>query len=160
MVNMLFWFIMRPTDDSDPVKTIVTRSVYNYRPLTHRKFCLFTFFFGSMATVLTASMTLRIILSVRGSLIMGGSFALSASVGESSRSTQIISGRSGPVNASSHPNTFTLDDLRTKPEGEWVVPDNKSSVNLTDRKNNLVLDDREPAETTMAVKVTIDRDTK
>jgi hypothetical protein len=25
MANMLFWFIMKPTDDADPVKTIVTR---------------------------------------------------------------------------------------------------------------------------------------
>ena len=111
-----------------------------------------------MAAVLTASMTLRIILSVRGSLNMGGSFALSASVGESSRSTQIISGRSGnPMNGSGQANTFTLDDLRTKPEGEWV---DKSSINITDRKNNLVPDSREPVETAMAVKVTIDRDTK
>lgn len=29
MVNMLFWFIISPTGDSDPVKTIVTRSVYS-----------------------------------------------------------------------------------------------------------------------------------
>ena len=91
---------------------------------------------------------------------MGGSFALST-VGESSRSTEITSGRSNnPINTSVQPNTFTLDDLRTKPEGEWVVPDNKSSINIADRKNNLVPDSREPAETTMAVKVTIDRDTK
>jgi hypothetical protein len=118
-----------------------------------------------MAAVLTSSMTLRIILSVRGTLIKGGSFALSASMGNSSQSTQIISGRSGnPINSSVQPNTFTLDDLRTnstKPEGEWVVsPDNKSSINLADRKNNLVPDSREPVETTMGVKVTIDRDTK
>lgn len=114
-----------------------------------------------MAAVLTASMTLRIILSVRGSLKMGGSFALSSSAAESSRSTQIASGRSGnPITGSAQPNTFTLDDLRTKPEGEWVVPDNKSSINIADHKNNLVPVSREPVETTMAVKVTIDRDTK
>jgi hypothetical protein len=113
-----------------------------------------------MAAVITSCMTLRIILSVRGSLDMGGSFASSASVGDSSRSTQIISGRSGnPV--TTQPNTFTLNDLRTKPEGDWVVgPDNKSSINIADRKNNLVTDSREPVETTMGVKVTIDRDTK
>ena len=118
-----------------------------------------------MAAVLTSSMTLRIILSVRGSLNKGGSFALSASMGTSSQSTQITSGRSGnAINGSVQPNTFTLDDLRTnstKPEGEWVVgPDNKSSINLADRKNNLVPDSREPADSTMGVKVTIDRDTK
>jgi hypothetical protein len=141
MVNMFFWFIMSPTDDRDPVKTIVT----------------------SMAAVLTCSMTLRIILSVRGSLDLGGSFALSASTGNSSRSTQIISARSGnPVNGSIQPNTFTLDDLRTKPESEWAVgPHDKSSISIADRKNNLIPDSREPSETsTMGVKVTIDRDTK
>ena len=112
-----------------------------------------------MAAVLTASMTLRIILSVRGSLVMGGSFALSASVGESSRSTQNISGRSSNaiINSSAQANTFTLDDMRTKPEREWQLPDNKS---ITDRKNDLVPDSREPVETTMGVKVTIDRDMK
>ena len=112
-----------------------------------------------MATVLTASMTLRIILSVRGSLIMGGSYALTASVTESSRTTQ-ISGRSVPNNTSTQANTFTLDDLRTKPEREWQLPDNKSSLNITDRKNDLVTDSREPVETTIGVKVTIDRDMK
>lgn len=113
-----------------------------------------------MAAVLTASMTLRIILSVRGSLNMGGSFALTASVGESSRSTEIISGRSSnPINSSAQANTFTLDDLRTKPEREWVVPDNKSSTNISDRKRDLVPEAKEPVET-MGVKVTIDRDTK
>ena len=114
-----------------------------------------------MAAVLTASMTLRIILSVRGSLIMGGSFALSGSVGESSRSTQNFSGRSSnPISSSAQANTFTLEELRTKPEGEWIVRDNKSSINITDHKNSLAHESREPAETTMAVKVTIDRDTK
>jgi hypothetical protein len=115
-----------------------------------------------MAAVLTSSMTLRIILSVRGSLEQGGSFALSASVGNSSRSTHIISGRSGdPSNGSTHPNTFTLDDLRTKPETWAVDPDNKSSINLADRKTNLVPEhSREPSDTTMGVKITIDRDTQ
>jgi hypothetical protein len=67
-------------------------------------------------------MTLCIIFSVRGSLKRGGSF---------------ISGRSGnPMNGPAYPTTFTLDDLRTKPESEWVVdPDNK---HLVDRKTNLV----------------------
>jgi hypothetical protein len=140
MANMLFWFIIRPTDDRDPVRTIVT----------------------SMAAVLTSSMTLRIILSVRGSLEQGGSFAFSGSVGSSSRSTH-ISGRSGnPTNGSTHPNTFTLDDLRTKPESQWEAdPDNKSSINLADRKTNLVPEHSiEPMDKNMGVKITIDRDTK
>jgi len=140
MINMLFWFIIRPSDDRDPVRTIVT----------------------SMTAVLTSSMTLRIILSVRGGLEQGGSFALSASVGASSRSTHIISGRSGnPTNGSAHPNGFTLDDLQTKPESEWAVdPDNKSSINTVDRKTNLVPEHFiEPNDTNMGVKITIDRDT-
>ena len=53
---MLFWFIITPTGPEDPVRTIVT----------------------SMAAVLTASMTMRIILAVRGSLRQGGSFAVSS----------------------------------------------------------------------------------
>ncbi|THG98502.1 hypothetical protein EW026_g3689 [Hermanssonia centrifuga] len=51
LVNMLFWFIITPTGPEDPIRTIVT----------------------SMSAVLTASMTLRIILSVRGTLEKGGS---------------------------------------------------------------------------------------
>ncbi|KAL0580111.1 hypothetical protein V5O48_001887 [Marasmius crinis-equi] len=101
MVNMLFWFIMKPTGGDDPVRTIVT----------------------SMAAVLTTSMTLRIILSVRGPLQKGGSFALSGSTANSSsRTTHVISGgRSGvPTNISSRVGpTYTLDDMRTKPESEW-----------------------------------------
>ncbi|KAI0766428.1 hypothetical protein BD413DRAFT_672946 [Trametes elegans] len=56
MVNMLFWFIIQPTGANDPVRTIVT----------------------SMAAVLTASMTMRIILAVRGSLAKGGAYAVSS----------------------------------------------------------------------------------
>jgi hypothetical protein len=138
MINMLFWFIIKPTDERDPVRTIVT----------------------SMAAVLTTSMTLRIILSVRGTLERGGSFALSASVNNSSCTTH-ISGRSGnPTNISTQPHTYTLNELQTKPEGEWgpVDPDNKSSINDTERKNNLVPDhSRELSDQSMGVKVTIDR---
>lgn len=104
-------------------------------------------------------MTLRIILSVRGTLEQGGSFALSASA--NSRTTHIISGRSGNLtNLSTQPHTYTLDDLRTKPEGEWgsVDPDNKSSIKDAERKNNLVSEhSREPSDQTMGVKITTDR---
>ena len=47
MVNMLFWFIVQPAGVSDTIKTTVT----------------------SMTAVLTTTMSLRIILSVRGSLV-------------------------------------------------------------------------------------------
>ena len=33
MTNMLFWFIMKPTDNKDPVKTIVTRFFKNINSL-------------------------------------------------------------------------------------------------------------------------------
>jgi hypothetical protein len=146
MVNMLFWFIMKPTGIEDPVKTIVT----------------------SMAAVLTTSMSLRIILSVRGSLEYGGSFGGSHSGGTSSgsRTTHVISARSGvvPTNISTHGNvnnTYTLDDMRTKPEGEWGVAiegDGKSSVHdiSPDGKPTLVSDGREDGG--VGVKITIDRE--
>ncbi|OCH91852.1 hypothetical protein OBBRIDRAFT_701408, partial [Obba rivulosa] len=53
MINMLFWFIITPTGPEDPIRTIVT----------------------SMTAVLTTSMTMRIILCVRGTLKRGGGFA-------------------------------------------------------------------------------------
>lgn len=108
MVNMLFWFISKPTGPEDPIKTIVT----------------------SMAAVLTTSMTLRIVLSVRGTLASGGSFAGSTTHG-SSRTTHVIStSRSNPTGISSRiPGTYTLDEIRSgvKAEGEWDN-DGKSSV--------------------------------
>jgi len=52
MANMLFWFIATPVNEADTIKTIVT----------------------SMAAVLTTTMTMRIILSIRGGLANGGSF--------------------------------------------------------------------------------------
>jgi len=140
MANMIFWFVITPTDGSDPIKTIVT----------------------SMAAVLTTSMTLRIVLSVRGTLEHGGSFALSASTGAtSSRTTHVVSGRSGnhPTNISTHtPHTYTLDDIRSKPEGEWpsADADTKSSVHLAEDgiKSGLSRSDSDHT----GVKVTIDRE--
>ncbi|KAF5369255.1 hypothetical protein D9758_002633 [Tetrapyrgos nigripes] len=111
MVNMLFWFIMKPTDVSDPVKTIVT----------------------SMAAVLTTSMTLRIILSIRGDLTYGGSFALShSSAPSTSRTTHILSTRSNMnTGIASHAPQYTLEDMRGKGEGDW-----SSGELVTDNKNN------------------------
>ncbi|KAI0785233.1 hypothetical protein C8Q75DRAFT_723082 [Abortiporus biennis] len=90
MVNMLFWFIIKPTGIEDPVKTIVT----------------------SMAAVLTTSMTLRIILNVRGTLAHGGSFAVS-STSHPSRSggtTHVLSANrvGGPVGVTSNPQILSL----------------------------------------------------
>jgi len=95
LVNMFFWFIVKPKDKSDPIKTIVT----------------------SMAAVLTTSMTLRIILSVRGPLASGGSFAGSSTNSSSSRATHVLSsaiGRSGGQNGlNGVAQTITLDEMPT-----------------------------------------------
>ncbi|KAB5589037.1 hypothetical protein CTheo_7515 [Ceratobasidium theobromae] len=71
-INVLFWFLAKPTDNADTIKTIVT----------------------SMAAVLTITMTLRIILSVRGSLQSGGAFSGTTSSGVS---------RSHPTNSGALP---------------------------------------------------------
>lgn len=152
LANTLFWFIIRPTDISDSIRTIVT----------------------SMAAVLTTSMSLRIVLSVRGTLEHGGTFALSnSSAATSSRTTHVISGgRSGggggggPTNISTHgaQHTYTLDDIRTKPEGEWAThssngagdPDAKSSVHVLGDETGLNHANNE--DVGMGVKITIDRE--
>lgn len=109
MVNMLFWFIVKPTGPGDSVKTIVT----------------------SMAAVLTTSMTLRIVLGVRGSLVHGGSFAgASTATSGNSRSTHVIStSRSHGAGALQ---TYDLSQVSKAAEGggEWALNDNdgKSSV--------------------------------
>lgn len=119
-----------------------------------------------MAAVLTTSMSLRIVLSVRGSLEHGGSFALSGSSHTgSSRTTHVISTRSGgivPTNITSHgPHTYTLDEMRSKPEGDWV--DGKSSVIEPEAKSAILephaehADDR-TIDITHGVKITIDRE--
>ncbi|KAF8635996.1 hypothetical protein AX15_000158 [Amanita polypyramis BW_CC] len=139
MTNMLFWFIIQPEDERDTAKTIVT----------------------SMTAVLTTSMTLRIILSVRGPLDYGGSFALSSSSAHSasSRGTHVLATHSGGIQThlSYNPNaTFTIDDMRSKPEGEFDV-DGKSVVNDTKAgafyENHSIV--RDPQ---LGVKVTIDRE--
>ncbi|KAJ6508859.1 hypothetical protein C8R45DRAFT_969068 [Mycena sanguinolenta] len=135
MVNMLFWFIMKPTNNSDPIKTIVT----------------------SMAAVLTTSMSLRIVLSIRGTLVHGGSFALTGSTvpSNSSRATHVISARSG-VPTNSTPHTYTLDDMRSKPENSWGDADTKSTPG--DDKGTLPLGVRAATPPNVGVKVTIDRE--
>lgn len=110
MTNMLFWFIATPDDDSDTIKTIVT----------------------SMAAVLTTTMTMRIILSIRGGLANGGSFhgtSSSAQSGSHSGShSRGISNRSGmgvnsgsgtgqviSINTRGQPQTFTIGGDKEDP---------------------------------------------
>ena len=153
MVNMLFWFIASPTDEKDTIKTIVT----------------------SMAAVLTTTMTLRIILSVRGSLVHGGSFAGSSNVAASAGSrgtTHVISTRNTqpvPPNVlninsqiGSHPGqTYTIGEMGSdKQRNDWDT-DGKSSVNegkegLVPSDDNVnIVDTRGPGN--FGVKITIDR---
>jgi len=157
MVNMLFWFIVQPTDEKDTIKTTVT----------------------SMAAVLTTTMTLRIILSVRGSLAQGGNYAgstvnssnrgtthnlsggaagtgVGARGGPSTqaasqgvpqsfgptasgfqpgqdRSANVISINAGPggLNTTRAGQPYTLDEMRSKADRDWVDSsdiDGKSSV--------------------------------
>jgi hypothetical protein len=139
LTNMIFFFVIRPTGVDDPVRTIVT----------------------SMAAVLTTSMSLRIVLSVRGNLAHGGSFALSNSTNTgSSRTTNVITTRTGggvPTHISTHGggHTFTLDEMRSKPEGEWNG-DNKSSVNDTESKAREL--EADAARADVGVKITINRE--
>lgn len=156
MVNMLFWFIAKPTDTRDTIKTIVT----------------------SMAAVLTTTMTLRIILSVRGSLKQGGSFAGSSTGAASAGSrgtTHVIStratGANGPapgvlnINSQLGTNagqTYTIGEMTggDKPRADWDT-DGKSSVNegkegLVPSDDNVnIVDTR--GQNNFGVKITIDR---
>lgn len=163
MVNMLFWFIAKPTGTEDSIKTIVT----------------------SMAAVLTTTMTLRIVLSVRGSLASGGSFAGSsapASAGGSRGTTHVIStrhtaGAPGVLNINSTLNsgiagqgqTYTIGEMGATDKAghgaDWE--DGKSSVNEgkeaghglvpSDDNVNIVDERGEQGPGGFGVKVTIDR---
>jgi hypothetical protein len=65
MVNVFFWFIVKPTGIEDPVKTIVTRQVPQVISLkTDHNIVLSS----SMALVVTTSMSLRIIIATSGSV--------------------------------------------------------------------------------------------
>jgi len=109
MANMLFWFIAKPSGgpdhdvQADTIKTIVT----------------------SMAAVLTTTMTMRIILSIRGGLANGGSFhGVSSSTQSASHSgshSRGLSNRPGmgvnsgtgtgqviSINTRGQPQTFTI----------------------------------------------------
>ncbi|KAF8578358.1 hypothetical protein K439DRAFT_1362382 [Ramaria rubella] len=162
MVNMFFWFIITPTGPEDPIRTIVT----------------------SMAAVLSITMTMRIILSVRGSLAAGGSFAGSSSAGTSShshsgtRSHTHSQGRSlgmagagqGQVfsinPASQGRPTYTLEEMHAaKAQGDWVGADEdgKASLNgpaiqgVDSKKEVGFAGDADESESGVGVKVTIER---
>ncbi|KAI5117361.1 hypothetical protein M0805_002475 [Coniferiporia weirii] len=155
MTNMVFWFVAKPTDDRDTIKTIVT----------------------SMAAVLTTTMTLRIILSVRGSLASGGSFAGSSAAGSAGSrggTTHVIStrhtagaGAPGVLNINSTiggvpGQTYTIGEMASdKPRNDWDL-DGKSSVNegkegLVPSDENVNIVDTHGSQGGFGVKITIDR---
>lgn len=137
MVNMVFWFVIKPNADNDTIKTVVT----------------------SVTAVVTTTMTLRIILSVRGTLHYGGSFSGmgSMSTGIHSGSRGIGSGRVPPnapsilqINSHTHTaQTFTIDGISQKVEHNWDGSEGKAEVLPIpddDRKGVKITVDREIAD--------------
>ncbi|KAI9443270.1 hypothetical protein H4582DRAFT_1923580 [Lactarius indigo] len=134
MVNMIFWFVIRPTGPDDTIKTVVT----------------------SMTAVVTTTMTLRIILSVRGTLHYGGSFSGmgSTSTGTNTGSRGIATARVPPnapsilqINHTAH--TFTIDGISQKVEHGWDGSEGKADVLPIpddDRKGVKITVDREIAD--------------
>ncbi|OAX31700.1 hypothetical protein K503DRAFT_852255 [Rhizopogon vinicolor AM-OR11-026] len=88
LINVLFYFIMTPTGPTDPIKTIVT----------------------SMAAVLTTTMSMRIILSVKGDLTNGGIFSASSHAASSSGAHTHTLSSGNRQRGANH--TFTLGDMR------------------------------------------------
>lgn len=144
MVNMLFWFIITPTGPEDPVRTIVT----------------------SMAAVLTTSMTLRIILAVRGSLANGGVFAVSTAHSQSHPSTHGVSRtapQAGPVLSLQHPQqTFTVGLGGEAKTRDWTDDKDSDQIIAEDKGEGVYpIEEGSPIqeEGPKGVKITIDRET-
>jgi hypothetical protein len=100
MANVLFWFIIRPTGPEDSIRTMLS----------------------SLATALTTTMALRIVLGVRGPLAGGGTF--SGSWGTSQATTTSAQARPGPQAASRRsagPRTYTVD-VPTSPNNKDAAP--------------------------------------
>ena|SRR5882762_8021857 len=123
-----------------------------------------------MAAVITTTMTLRIILSVRGTLYSGGTFAGAISSGSSNSNSHVI-GSLRPIGSSVHQmasqlrsaQTYTIDGLNPKSQGTW---DNKSSVqDIAEAKEATTLDEdqrlstRDPVSAPgLGVRVTVNRE--
>ncbi|KAI0250752.1 hypothetical protein BJV78DRAFT_1216705 [Lactifluus subvellereus] len=152
-VNMLFWFIVKPNADGDSIKTIVT----------------------SMTAVITTTMTLRIILSVRGPLYYGGSFAgvWSTSSGTHTASRGVGSARAPAnppsvlqINSHAPAHTYTIDGISQKVEHGWdgtegkndicPEPDHKGSpINASEYDSAYA---KAPGLPARGVKITVDRE--
>jgi hypothetical protein len=133
-----------------------------------------TYGWDSMAAVLTTTMTMRIILSVRGSLVSGGSFAGSSAGSHSNSSTSRNTHglRTNPtatansvLNINSHPNqTYTINEISTKGakgDDAWINNDGKSSV--IDTKGDAIFPNDQPISAEnpngLDVKITVDTET-
>ncbi|KAF8270840.1 hypothetical protein EI94DRAFT_1784594 [Lactarius quietus] len=165
MVNMIFWFVITPDSDGDTIKTVVTSThslVLVTAPI-------------SMTAVLTTTMTLRIILSVRGPLYYGGTFSGTGTTTISTRSGSrgIGSARAPPnapsilqINSHTHTaHTYTIDGIGQKAEHGWESTEGKSDVLPIpgDHKGSSIHDtDFDAGYTTVpglqGVKITVDRE--
>jgi hypothetical protein len=126
-----------------------------------------------MAAVITTTMTLRIILSVRGSLFYGGSFAgVWPSSTTHTASRGIASARAPPnapsvlqitSNARSAP-TYTIDGIHQKTERGWDGTEGKSDILAVVENDNRPLDspeydaDYSKAPGLQGVKVRVERE--
>ncbi|KAG9315485.1 hypothetical protein JVU11DRAFT_3098 [Chiua virens] len=148
LANVLFYFIMTPTGYDDPIKTIIT----------------------SMAGVLTATMSMRIVLGVRGPLENGGTFSASGSGGTSGASGTLsgtgVARARGAV-------TYTIGDIHgqtksvgavrvngPKEEGHW---DDKNSVDAVPGRDAKVVlpivgeEDSDKATSAVGVQITVNQ---
>ncbi|KAG9046420.1 hypothetical protein FS837_004473 [Tulasnella sp. UAMH 9824] len=123
MINVLFWLIVTPNGPEDTIKTIIT----------------------SMTAVLTTTMTLRVILGIRGQLNNGGTYSGMSSSSQPSHSNPVSSGaRKGPTasegpvpagarhslsqNIRSNPGggqTYTIEEMRAKTQREWAAAEHE-----------------------------------
>ena len=129
-----------------------------------------------MAAVITTTMTLRIILSVRGSLLQGGSFAgvWPSSTGTHSASRGIASARAPQntpsvlqitSNVHSAP-TYTIDGIRQNAERGWDGAEGKSDILAVAENDHKPLDSPDydadfskvPSLQGGGVKITVDRE--
>ncbi|KIK81343.1 hypothetical protein PAXRUDRAFT_832908 [Paxillus rubicundulus Ve08.2h10] len=148
LVNVLFYFIMTPTDSADPIKTIVS----------------------SMAGVLTATMSMRIVLGVKGPLENGGSFTASGSAVPSSGISGSLTAPGVGVARGGGARTFTLGDIHvqsmnvergTKEEGPWDLDKNSVEAVGGDAKAVLPIGgdgDSDRIASRVGVQITVDQE--
>ncbi|KAF9219158.1 hypothetical protein BS17DRAFT_789920 [Gyrodon lividus] len=149
LVNVFFYFIMTPTDPTDPIKTIVS----------------------SMAGVLTATMSMRIVLGVKGPLDNGGSFSASGSGPASSGTSGSLSAPGVGVARARGAPTYTLGDIHAhsknaaargaKEESAWDL--DKNSVEAVGGDAKVVLpiggeSDSDRIASRVGVQITVDQE--